>query len=126
MRLASALLSASLAVLPFAAHAQDAGVFEQWLNKDSLGCVKVEDVKAVSNVVTLLPEQFQFVRALYVSIPPFSNTLPPGDHAIMAEKDGFAMLGLVNGDEICARFQATAKIVRLLAQIEAETVKGGA
>ena len=43
-------------------------------------------------VMDLTPEQFQFVRAFYVAIPPVSRTLPPGDHAIMASSGADVML----------------------------------
>ena len=66
------------------AHAQEAGVFDKWLNEQSPTCVPVSEFKTVSTVIELTPEQFQFVRALYVALPPVSRTLPPGDKAVMA------------------------------------------
>ena len=66
------------------AHAQEAGVFHKWLNERSPTCVPVSEFKTVSTVIELTPEQFQFVRALFVAQPPVSRTLPPGDKAVMA------------------------------------------
>jgi len=88
------------------AHAQDAGVFDKWLNEQSPQCVPVSAFKTVSTVTELTPEQFQFVRALYVALPPVSRTLPPGDHAIMASSGGAVMLALVADGQACARFLA--------------------
>ena len=51
----------------FCADAQDAGALEKWLSLDSPQCVPVAEFKSVSTVTDLTPEQFQFVRALYVA-----------------------------------------------------------
>ncbi len=109
--LSTALLSAS------AASAQGAGVFDKWLNQDSPQCVPVSEFKAVSSVTDLSPAQFQFVRALYVALPPVSRTLPPGDHAVMASAGGAVMLALVDGVEACARFLAPDFIQSMLNQV---------
>ena len=109
--LTTALLSAS------AASAQGASVFDKWLNRDSPQCVPVSEFKTVSTVTDLSPAQFQFVRALYVALPPVSRTLPPGDHAVMASADGAVMLALVDGVEACARFLAPAFIQSMLNQV---------
>src|SRR6516164_112 len=81
------------------AHAQEAGVFDRWLNERSPICVPVSEFKAVSTVIELTPEKFQFVRALYVALPPVSRTLPPGDHAVMANSGDAVMLALVADGE---------------------------
>ncbi len=109
--LSTALLSAS------AASAQGAGVFDKWLSQDSPQCVPVSEFKAVSSVTDLSPAQFQFVRALYVALPPVSRTLPPGDHAVMASAGGAVMLALVDGVEACARFLAPDFIQSMLNQV---------
>jgi hypothetical protein len=56
------------------AHSQEAGVFDKWLNERSPTCVPVSEFKTVSTVIELTPEQFEFVRALYVALPPVSRT----------------------------------------------------
>ena len=98
--LSTALLSAS------GATAQSVGVFDKWLSQDSPQCVPVSEFKSVSTVTDLSPAQFQFVRALYVALPPVSRTLPPGDHAVMAIAGTSVMLALVDGVQACARFLA--------------------
>jgi len=109
--ISTALLTAS------AAHARAAGVFDKWLNEDSPQCVPVSAFKPVSAVTDLTHDQFQFVRALYVALPPISRDLPPGDHAIMALAGGDVMLALVDGDEACARFLAPDFIQGMLIKI---------
>jgi hypothetical protein len=112
----SAALSTAL-VSGVCAHAQEAGVFDKWLGDQSPACVPVSAFKAVSRVTQLTPEQFQFVRALYVALPPVSRTLPPGDHAVMAKSGDAVMLALVEGGEACARFLAPDFIQTMLIQI---------
>ena len=111
--LSTAVLSASVAN----AQNADAGVFEKWLSQDSPQCVPVSEFKAVSTVTDLTPAQFQFVRALYVALPPVSRKLPPGDHAVMASAGGAVMLALVDGVEACARFLAPDFIQAMLIQV---------
>lgn len=109
--LSTALLSVSCA------SAQDAGVFQKWLTQDAPECVPVADFKAVSTVKELTPAQFQFVRALYVALPPVSRKLPPGDHAVMATAGGAVMLAIVDGVQACARFLAPDFIQSMLIQV---------
>ena len=119
MRLAvfSAALSTAV-LLAFCANAQgDAGVFDKWLTQDSPQCVPVSEFKAVSTVTELTPAQFQFVRALYVALPPVSHTLPPGDHAVMATAGGAVMLAIVDGVQACARFLAPDFIQSMLTKV---------
>ena len=109
--LSTALLSAACA------NAQEAGVFQKWLSQDAPECVPVSEFKAVATVKELTPAQFQFVRALYVALPPVSRKLPPGDHAVMATAGGAVMLALVDGVEACARFLAPDFIQSMLTEV---------
>jgi len=79
--------------------------------------VPVSAIKSVATLTDLTPEQFQFVRALYVAIPPISRKLPPGDHAIMASSGGAVMVALVAGGQTCARFLAPDFIQDMLARV---------
>lgn len=101
----------------FCAYAQDSGVFENWLNQDSPECVPVSAFGSVSTVTNLTPEQFQFVRAFYVALPPVSRSLPRGDHAIMASSGGDVMLALVADGQACARFLAPDFIQAMVIQV---------
>jgi hypothetical protein len=96
---------------------QQAGVFGQWLKPDAPECVPVSDIGSVSRLTKLTPEQFQFVRALYIAIPPISRQLPPGDSAVVAIADGKAMIALVADGESCARFLAPDFILSMLDQV---------
>lgn len=94
-----------------------AGVFDSLLNQEAPECVPVSAIKSVSTVTELTPEQFQFVRALYIALPPVSRTLPPGDHALMATSGNDAMLALVADGQACARFLAPDFIKAMLMQV---------
>jgi hypothetical protein len=95
----------------------DPGVFDKWLNPDAPECVPVSAIKSVSTLTDLTPEQFQFVRALYIAIPPVSRKLPPGDHAVMATSGGAVMVALVADGQACARFLAPGFIQTMLVQV---------
>jgi len=96
---------------------QDAGVFSQWLAPDAPECVAIFQIGSVSHLTKLTPDQFQFVRALYVAIPPISRELPPGDSAVVASADGKYMVALVSDGQACARFLAPDFILSMLAQV---------
>src|SRR6516164_5131677 len=104
-------------VLNIPEYSQQAGVFSQWLSPDAPQCVSVSKIGSVSRLTKLTPEQFQFVRALYVAIPPISRDLPPGDSAIVASADGKAMIALVSGNEACARFLAPDFVLSMLVRV---------
>ena len=98
-------------------YSQGAGVFSQWLNADAPQCVAGSKISSVSHVTKLTPQQFQFVRALYVAIPPISRQLPPGDSAVVASAEGRSMIALVSGGETCARFLAPDFVLSMLSQV---------
>jgi hypothetical protein len=94
-----------------------AGVFDRWLKPNAPECVPVSDIASVSHLTRLTPAQFQFVRALYIAIPPVSRELPPGDSAILASAGGKSMVALVTHGETCARFLAPNFVLSMLAQV---------
>ena len=96
---------------------EQGGVFDRWLRPDAPECVPVSDIASVSRLTRLTPEQFQFVRALYIAIPPISRQLPPGDSAIVASAGGKAMVALVGDGRTCARFLAPDFILSMLVQV---------
>jgi hypothetical protein len=97
--IAAALAVGSLVSSAPTFAADDAGAFDKWLSADAPECVPVSAIKSVATLTDLTPEQFQFVRALYIAIPPISRKLPPGDHAIMASSGGAVMVALVAGGQ---------------------------
>jgi len=96
---------------------EQAGVFDRWLRPNAPECVPVSDIASVSQLTRLTPAQFEFVRALYIAIPPVSRELPPGDSAIVASAGGKSMVALVTHGETCARFLAPNFILSMLAQV---------
>ena len=92
-------------------------------------CVKMDDVRSAGATVQLTPEQFQFVRAFYMAVPPVSHELPPGDRAFLAKGvDGVAVLGLYDEGQgqVCAVFEATDWLERLVDEVgRGETGKRG-
>ena len=93
------------------------------------GCVPIASVRAAGATVTLTPEQFQFVRAFYMAVPPVSHELPPGDHAFVAKDgDGSTVLGLYEeaSGEACATFEAPDWLMKLVDEVgRGETGKRG-
>jgi hypothetical protein len=116
---AAVLSAAALACLPARAQEDslESGVIAPWLASDSPKCVAVSDIGSVSQVTKLSSDQFQFVRALYVALPPFSRSLPPGDHANMASAGDKAMIAIVSGEQACARFLAPDFVQAMLQQV---------
>jgi len=107
-------------------YSQEAGVFSQWLDSQAPQCVAVSKIGSVSRLTKLTHEQFQFVRALYVAIPPISRALPPGDSAVIASASGRSMIALVSGGEACARFLAPDFVLSMLTQVgQGETEAAG-
>ncbi len=102
---------------PTFAGESGAGVFDKWLDQESPKCVPVSAIRSVSTVTDLTPEQFQFVRALYVALPPVSRTLPPGARAVMASSGSAVMLALVADGQACGRFLAPDFVQAMLVQV---------
>ena len=118
-RLIAAALAAGCLVssTPVFSADADAGAFQKWLSPDAPECVPLSAIKSVATLTELTPEQFQFVRALYIAIPPISRTLPAGDHAIMASSGGAVMVALVSDGQACARFMAPDFIKTMLVEV---------
>ena len=102
---------------PVFAGGDDVSLFDKWLNSGAPECVPVSAIQSMSKMTDLTAEQFQFVRALYVAIPPVSRTLPPGDHAVMASSGGSVMVALVADGQACARFLAPDYIQAMPSQV---------
>jgi hypothetical protein len=111
-----------LVALPFlsspAPAFAEAGAFAEWLFGEQPECIPLGAVnKAADGSVPL--NQFQFVRALFVAIPPVSDQLPPGDRAALF-LDGAnkaVMVGIIDRDWVCARFTAPDSLVNLIIEV---------
>ena len=101
----------------------EAGAFAEWLSGDQPECIPLGAVnKAADGSVLLNGNQFQFVRALFVAIPPVSDELPPGDRAALF-LDGAnkaVMVGIIDRDWVCARFTAPDLLVNLIIEVGKE------
>ena len=58
---------------------------EIFASLSSGACVGLDEGRALGATVELTPEQFQFVRAFWMAIPPASRESPPGDKAFLAK-----------------------------------------
>jgi hypothetical protein len=63
-------------------------------------------------------DQFEFIRGMYFAIPPRSDILPPGDHAILAQIDGLHFVALVADNQTCARFIIPPIIEKIILSIQ--------
>jgi hypothetical protein len=124
-KILAALAFLSSPALAFA----EAGAFAEWLSGDQPECIPLGAVtKAADGSVPLNGDQFQFVRALFVAIPPVSDDLPPGDRAALF-LDGAnkaVMVGIIDRDWVCARFTAPDSLVNLIIEVgKGEVVRAG-
>jgi hypothetical protein len=121
---------AALAFLSWPAPAfAESGAFAEWLSGDQRECVPLAAVnKAADGSVALNGDQFQFVRALFVAIPPVSDELPAGDHAslFLDGANKAVMVDIIDGDWVCARFTAPDSLVNLIIKVgKGEVVRTG-
>ena len=110
-RLGFLALIALLFAVPQLARAES---LDPWLGHDAAKCAPLSGLDKVAKVATLTPAQFEFVRALYIALPPISHQLPPGDHAVLAIANDSAMAALVDGAVSCARLELAAFMVEML------------
>ena len=112
---------AALAFLSSPAPAfAEAGAFAEWLSGDQPECIPLGAVtKAADDSIPLNADQFQFVRALFVAIPPMSDELPPGDRAalFLDGESKAVMVGIIDRDWVCARFTAPDFLVNLIIEV---------
>src|ERR1700688_1796421 len=112
---------APLAFLSLAAPAfAEAGAFAEWLSGDQPECIPLGAVtKAADDSIPLNGDQVQFVRALFVAIPPVSDELPPGNRAalFLDSANKAVMVGIIDGDWVCARFTAPDSLVNLIIEV---------
>jgi len=118
-RFALVALAAVLVHAPAAAEGSSQSLEEVFAPLSHGACVKMNDVRKVGATIELTPDQFQFVRAFWMAIPPASRQLPPGDKAFLAkDAEGVAVLGLYDdGGQVCAVFKATDWLERLVDEV---------
>jgi hypothetical protein len=83
------------------------------------GCTTIARVREAGAVIELTPEQFQFIRAFWMAIPPISRTLPPGDKAFIARDAEETAVGLIDSTDgaVCAVFPTPDWMQVLIDQI---------
>jgi hypothetical protein len=120
MKAALAALLLALAFGDSALAAERDGAFDKWLTPQSTECVQVSEIAKVEGVkiIDLTPDQFQFARALYVTLPPMSHAFPPGDRAIAATVGADVMVAIVDGETSCARFRAPDFVLQMMNDIK--------
>ena len=118
-RFTLAALAAVLVHAPASAEGRPKTLEELFAPLSKGVCVKIDDVRKVSATVQLTPDQFQFVRAFWMAVPPASRELPPGDKAFLAkDAEGIAVLGLYDdAGQVCAVFKATDWLERLVDKV---------
>lgn len=112
-------LAAVLVCAPAAAEGRPKSLEELFAPLSQGACVKMDEVRKVSATVQLTPDQFQFVRAFWMAIPPASRELPPGDKAFLAkDAEGETVMGFYDdGGQVCAVFKATDWLERLVDKV---------
>lgn len=100
-----------------AAEETDADVFDKFVGHSAPECVDMENIAAVATVTQLGERQFEFVRALYVALPPVSRTLPSGTDAYKAESSGQTMLFLAEQGKACVRFIVPDFLEKMLDEV---------
>lgn len=68
--------------------------------------------------IALTPEQWQFLRGVFVAAPDTPEALPPGDHALMSLRpDGSASVVFVDGNRACAPIKLPRSAVEILMSV---------
>lgn len=118
-RFTLAAIAAVLVHSPAAADGRPKSLEELFAPLSQGACVKMDDVRNASAIVQLTPDQFQFVRAFWMALPPASSELPPGDKAFLAkDAEGLAVMGLYDdAGQICAVLKATDWLERLVDEV---------
>ena len=91
-------------------------------------CVTIDAVRTSGRPFNSHPSSFSSCAGSGWRIPPATRDLPPGDKAFLAkDSNGVAVFGLFDdGGEVCAVFQATDWIERVVDQVgRGETGKLG-
>ena len=114
-----AALAATSLCVPASAEDRPRSMQELFAPLSHGGCVRIDDVRTVGATVQLTPDQFQFVRAFYMAVPPVSHELPPGDKAFIAKgPEGVAVRGLYDDvGEVYAVFEATDWLERVVDEV---------
>jgi hypothetical protein len=94
------------------------GAFAPFVAPGAPQCVPLQEVQRTAASLTMLDgAAFEFVRGLYIYLPPLAKPAPLGDRAAVAvavDRYGHVMLMVVDGIETCARYIEPDSIVQIL------------
>lgn len=100
-----------------------------WAAESSSRCVDVSVPKnAVSahngKWIQLTPEQWQFIRGVYVLNPQTPAGLPYGDKAVLAQVDGKpgGMIFFIDGDKACTPMPVPVELISMMNDVATETI----
>ena len=112
--------AATLAVLPQMAFASDGAVSR---------CVDVSVPKQAivarnGKWIELTPEQWEFLRGVYVMNPETPAGLPLGDKAVLAEVDGRSggVVFFIDGDKACTPMPVPRELVAMMEDVATATI----
>jgi hypothetical protein len=110
----------ALSVLPQLAFASD---------RPASGCVDIHVPKDVITAhngkwIELTPEQWQFLRGVYVVSPETPPGLPYGDKAVLAQVDGNAggLVFFIDGDKACTPMPVPHELLAMMQEVATATI----
>jgi hypothetical protein len=74
--------------------------------------------------IQLTPEQWQFIRGVYVLNPQTPAGLPYGDKAVLAQVDGAngGMIFFIDGDKACTPMPIPVELISMMNDVATETI----
>jgi hypothetical protein len=106
--------------LSFSVAALAAASLDDALGQDAGECVKMDTVRPlVTHAERLGANEFEFVRAFYMAIPPLSHSLPIGDYAEIVTDGDIVGVVLIDSDsdQTCARLQITPWLLKAIKDV---------
>jgi len=74
--------------------------------------------------IELTPEQWQFLRGIYVMIPNTPGGLPYGDRAVLAQVEGDAggLVFFIDGDKACTPVSIPQELLSMMQDVATTTI----
>src|ERR1700721_2681427 len=74
--------------------------------------------------IELTPEQWEFLRGVYVVTPETPPGLPYGDKAVLAEVDGNAggLVFFIDGDKACTPMPIPVELIAMMRDVATDTI----
>lgn len=97
---------------------------------NDVSCIPLSKVKNMieekdGRLVTLTPEQWEFIRGIYAMNPETPPGLPVGDKAMLAQKDGDegGIVIFVDKDKACSPMPIPKQLIDLLKDVATGEIK---